>query len=89
MSQVRDASSANDNDDEQPIVQNELGSVCACDCGGVRLSIGLMTLHLEDHDVDCLFELMGGVKEVLDHQIGAPAVLGHGRSKSKLPTTFH
>ena len=47
---------AADNDDW---VGNDLGEVRACDCGGVNLVLGPMTLHLTSDEVTELHELTG------------------------------
>ena len=41
-----------------PRRHNELGEVAACDCGGVNLSLGALTLHVAADEVALLDELV-------------------------------
>jgi hypothetical protein len=50
-----------DSDERQ---QNGLGEVQACDCGGVNLVLGPVTLHVEADEVDALLDLACAAKEM-------------------------
>jgi hypothetical protein len=82
------------NDDEPNEIENELGEVGACDCGGVHLSIGPMSLHVERDEVDALFELVCVAKELADEhrrqeaQRRGTKKKGRG-GKSKILGTLH
>lgn len=47
---------------------NELGEVRGCECGGVQLCMGPMTLHFAAKDVDKLLELAGAARELVAEQ---------------------
>ena len=47
-------------------VQNELGDVRSCGCGGVNLAMGPLTLHFNSDEVDGLLELVGAAKDMVD-----------------------
>lgn len=42
----------------EPLAENDLGVVYGCDCGGINLSMGPMTLHLNADEAQSLWELM-------------------------------
>jgi len=45
--------------------QNELGEVQTCDCGGVNLVMGPMTLHFAPEEVPDLFDLVTVAMELV------------------------
>lgn len=45
--------------------QNDLGEARTCDCGGINLTIGPMTLHFAADEADALFELVAGGLDLL------------------------
>ncbi len=42
---------------DKPLLQNDLGEVRHCDCGGVNLVMGPVTLHFAREEVPALAEL--------------------------------
>jgi hypothetical protein len=50
--------------DSDERLQNGLGEVRACDCGGVNLVLGPVTLHVEADEVDALLDLACAAKEI-------------------------
>jgi len=42
---------------EEIVAQNDLGEVRPCDCGGVNLTMGPVTLHFAADEVEELYEL--------------------------------
>lgn len=47
------------------VVANDLGEVAICDCGGINLTIGPITLHLAADEVDEFRELVDAANELL------------------------
>jgi hypothetical protein len=45
-------------------VKNALGEVRPCDCGGVNLSTGALTLHIAADETHALFELASAAVEI-------------------------
>ncbi len=59
------AERAADDDGDLEVARNDLGEMGLCDCGGLRLGMGPMSLHFAAEDVDLLVELVVGGRELL------------------------
>ena len=75
-------------------LENELGEVRACECGGVQLCMGPMTLHFAADDADKLLELAGAAKALVDDHRRRREARGSSKSpkrtsKAKAHGTLH
>ena len=69
-------------------LQNDLGEIRACGCGGVNLALGPMTLHFTSDDVQSLFELVFAAKQMSDAS-RRDAVRKRRGAKAKAHNTLH
>ena len=69
--------------------QNDLGEARPCDCGGINLSLGPVTLHVAEDEVDALFELACAAKDLADHARQQAKKERRGRGKHKAHSTLH
>ncbi|MEZ4273257.1 MAG: hypothetical protein R3C68_18015 [Myxococcota bacterium] len=63
----------------QDCVNNELGEVRACDCGGVNLTLGAVTIHFAAEELPALCELTECAMDLsrtdgVAHSLGAQEV---------------
>jgi hypothetical protein len=62
--------------DAAPPTENQLGEVRACDCGGVNLSLGSVTLHFSREEVTELHDLVDAAEHLV-------ATAGHSEKKAR------
>ena len=75
--------------DNRKASQNELGEVRPCDCGGVNLSMGPMTLHFAPEEVDTLYELVHAAREMVAASGQSTKRRGKRRRKLKVHGSLH
>lgn len=75
--------------DIENLHQNDLGDVRPCDCGGINVSLGPVTLHVAADEVDAFFELACVAKDLADDARRRSAKKRRGRGKDKAHTTLH
>ncbi len=49
-------------DEDELIAKNDLGELQRCDCGGVNLTLGSVTLHFAAAEVGPLYELVAAAR---------------------------
>ena len=64
-------------------VENDLGEVATCDCGGVNLTMGAFTVHIARDEVRELFDLIRAAVEMVEEASESPPEHGQGRAKSQ------
>jgi len=69
-------------------VGNDLGEVAVCDCGGINLTIGPVTLHLAADEVEEFRELVDAGNELLAAR-HRREVKKSGEGKRKTQGTVH
>lgn len=52
--------------DNDELHQNDLGDAQPCDCGGVNVTMGPVTLHVAVDEVDAFFELACAAKDLAE-----------------------
>ena len=66
---------------EERFVENDLGEVATCDCGGVNLTMGAFTVHIARDEVHELFDLIGAAVELVEGAGERPPKPRPGRAK--------
>jgi hypothetical protein len=74
---------------EQNGTGNELGEVQPCDCGGVNLSMGPLTLHFAPDEVPHLYDLAVMALEMVGEKGTSRHTDGRGPARSKPVGTVH
>ncbi|MCK5687939.1 hypothetical protein KAI87_01655, partial [Myxococcota bacterium] len=67
--------------EDEIIVSNDLGEVLSCDCGGINLVMGPMTLHFAPDELSMLYELVNTSYKKVNPTGGTgtdPKLGGHG-----------
>lgn len=79
-------------DEQLDVVANDLGEMALCDCGGVNLTVGALTLHLQPDELADLHALAAAALELANPE-RRPAPQPEERSasgrKDKLGRVLH
>lgn len=74
---------------DERLARNDLGEAQTCDCGGINLVIGAVTLHFAPAEVGSLHELVAAAARAVPREAGATVTPLRRRGKGKTVRPLH